>query len=97
VPALVSGRVVAPGTLAVHDNDMNDVSMNSGDWRDYATALDNAARSLEAFTGRLAAAAAGNELFDPGEGVDGYRTLKTTNGTLVNALREQARQARFHL
>lgn len=69
--------------------------MNSEDWRDYATALDDAARSLEVFTRRLAVAAGADQLLATPEGVDGYRTLKDTHGKLVDALRRQAQQARL--
>ena len=45
--------MVAPGDSCAHDGGMNDGGMNIEDWRDYATALDDAADGLEAFTTRL--------------------------------------------
>lgn len=86
--------MVAPGTLAVHDSGINDGGMNSEDWRDYATALDDAASGLEAFTGRLASAAGEFDPFAPhGLGTHTPSSLSARHGKLVKALREQARQA----
>lgn len=68
--------------------------MNSGDWRDYATALDDAARGLEVFTGRLADAGRSFEPFAPPDDEPGLRSLYDAHRKLVGDMRGQAHHAR---
>ena len=67
--------------------------MSAEDWRGYARALADAAKSLGAFTERLAAAGRDFEPFADQAGVLGYRELDEAHGKLVHDLQAQAYQA----
>jgi hypothetical protein len=67
--------------------------MNSEDWRVYAAALDDATRSLEAFSRRLQHQAGEDQLIAQPWGVLGYRSLYEAHRRLLRDLEEQAHQA----
>ena len=67
--------------------------MNGEDWRAYAAALDDAARSLEAFSRRLQHQAGEDQLVAQPWGVLGYRALHEAHRKLLRDLEEQAHQA----
>jgi hypothetical protein len=67
--------------------------MNGEDWRAYAAALDDATRSLEAFSRRLQHQAGEDQLVAQPWGVLGYRALYEAHRKLLRDLEEQAHQA----
>jgi hypothetical protein len=82
-----------PVTPFVPDSSGRRMIMNSEDWRVYAAALDDATRSLEAFSRRLQHQAGEDQLIAQPWGVLGYRGLYEAHRRLLRDLEEQAHQA----
>jgi hypothetical protein len=88
----------SPGCCSVlpearYGHGQKQTAMNSEDWRVYAAALDDAARSLEAFSGRLQHQAGEDQPVAHPWGVLGYRGLYEAHRRLLRDLEEQAHQA----